>query len=121
MFTFGILYAIIYLSKEREVVTMSNVKSFRLNEYEENLLYQCTLNGCSTHTALVNALEYYFENVINKTQGFDMVLNFDQMPAGVNNPMVKDFMEQIVQKTDYKFGMYLDADNIGFKKQEVLQ
>lgn len=100
---------------------MSNVKSFRLNEYEENLLYQCTLNGCSTHTALVNALEYYFENVINKTQGFDMVLNFDQMPAGVNNPMVDTFIKQVVQNTDFKFGMYLDGDSVGFKKQEVLQ
>lgn len=99
---------------------MSNVKSFRLNEYEENLLYQCTLNGCSTHTALVNALEYYFENVINKTQGFDMVVNFDQMPAGVNNPMVSTFMEQIVQNTDFKFGMYLDGDCVGFKKQEMI-
>lgn len=100
---------------------MSKVKSFRLNEYEEGLLEQCTLRGSSTHTTLVNALEYYFENVINKTQGFDMVVNFDQMPMGVNNPMVDTFIKQVVNTTEFKFGMYLDGDCVGFKKQEMLQ
>lgn len=100
---------------------MSKVKSFRLDEYEEDLLYQCTLKGSTTHSALINALEYYYKNVIAKVSDFTMVVNFDQMPEGVNNPEVKNFMEQVIQKTDYKFGMYLDGDSVGFKKQEVLQ
>lgn len=50
-----------------------------------------------------------------------MILNFDQMPAGVNNPMVDTFIKQVVQNTDFKFGMYLDGDSVGFKKQEMLQ
>lgn len=100
---------------------MSKVKSFRLDEYEEDLLYLCTLEGSTTHSAIISALEYYYENVIAKTSDFDMVINFDKMPEGINNPMVKDFMEQIVQKTDYKFGMYLDKDSVGFKKQEMLK
>lgn len=42
-------------------------------------------------------------------------------PAGVNNPMVDTFIKQVVQNTDFKFGMYLDGDSVGFKKQEMLK
>lgn len=97
---------------------MSIVKSFRLSEYEENLLDQCTMRGFTNHQTIVNALEYYLENVVCKDSGFDMVINFDQMPEGVNNPLVDTFIKQVVGNTNFKFGMYLDGDCVGFKVEE---
>lgn len=94
---------------------MSTVKSFRLNEYEENLLDQCTMRGFTTHQTIVNALEYYLRNVVDNVQDFDMVVNFDKMPEGVNNPLVDTFIKQVVSNTNFKFGMYLDDDCVGFK------
>lgn len=97
---------------------MSTVKSFRLNEYEENLLFQCTLRGSTSHQTIINALEYYFENVINKQDGFDMVVNFDQMPEGVNHPLVDTFIKEVSSNTRFNLGMYLNDDCVGFTFNE---
>ena len=101
---------------------MSTVKSFRLNEYEENLLESCTMKGFTSHQTIVNALEYYLDNVVSKVQDFDLILNFDEMPEGVNNPMVDTFIKQVCNGTNFKSAMFLDGDCIGLKlKKDMLQ